>query len=62
LEDPEIDADSTESKVVLVHAMRSYGGLEVQIYSFLASALDGVKRLPSCSGPLCPQGKKKPSV
>jgi len=26
LEDPEADADSTESKVVLVHAMKSYGG------------------------------------
>jgi len=52
LEDPEIDSGNTESKFVVVHAMRSYVGLEVQNYSFLTSALDGGKWLPSCSGPL----------
>jgi hypothetical protein len=58
LEDPKIDADNTESKVVLVHVMRSYGGLEVEIYSFLTTALDVGKWLSSRSGPLYPQGKK----
>jgi hypothetical protein len=31
LEDPQIDADSTESKFVLVYVMRSYGGLDLLI-------------------------------
>jgi fucose permease len=44
LEDPEIKQIVLK---VLVHAMRSYVGLEVQIYSFLTSALDRGKRLPS---------------
>jgi hypothetical protein len=46
LEDPEIDSYNTESKFVVAHAMWSYVGLEVQIYSFLTSALDGCKWLP----------------
>jgi hypothetical protein len=58
LEDPEINADSSESKVFLVHAMKCYGGMEVRIYSFLTLAPNGGKWLPSRSGLLCPQGEK----
>jgi hypothetical protein len=31
------------STVVLVHAMKAYGGLGVELHSFLTSALDGVQ-------------------
>ena len=37
-----------------VHAMKSYGGVEAQLHSFLTSALDGSKRSISDSGGFTP--------
>jgi len=42
--------------VKLVHAMKSYGGMEVELHSFLTMALDDVEWSASCLGCLTPWG------
>ena len=49
-----------ESKAVLPHAMKSYVGVEIQLHSFLTSALDEGEWSPNVST-VVPHGKIPPS-
>jgi hypothetical protein len=55
-----INSEVKQNKVVLVHAMKVYDA-EVQIFSFLTSALDSGEWLGSLSGHLTP-GKSAPGT